>query len=105
VPDGDRLLTDIVAIEVLVQDPDDPPTTFGDWYVDYLRIIEPVAAMFGDADDDGDVDYADWTALADCVAGPDLQMPLNCEIFDGDADGDVDLSDCAAFIRVFQTGS
>lgn len=101
VPNGDRLLTEIVAIEALVQDPDDPPTTIGDWYVDYLRIIEPTARVFGDADGDGDVDDADWTELADCVAGPSNVYPLACEVFDGDADGDVDLSDCAAFMRVF----
>jgi len=40
-PIGDGLLTEIAAIESFIQDEDNPPTTFGKWYVDDLRINEP----------------------------------------------------------------
>ncbi len=47
VPDGDRLLTEIAAIEVFIQDGDDPPTTLGKWYIDNLRIVEPGGVASG----------------------------------------------------------
>ncbi|MHC5110806.1 MAG: hypothetical protein ACYTHJ_13125 [Planctomycetota bacterium] len=41
VPIGDGLLTGIVAHECFIQDDDNPPTSFGKWYIDDLRIVEP----------------------------------------------------------------
>lgn len=40
-PIGDGLLTEIAAIECLIQDADNPPTSFGKWYIDDVRVIEP----------------------------------------------------------------
>ncbi|MFQ5463154.1 MAG: hypothetical protein ACE5E5_11085 [Phycisphaerae bacterium] len=40
-PAGDGLLTEIAAIESFIQDADDPPTSFGKWYIDDVRIIQP----------------------------------------------------------------
>ena len=41
-PVGDGLLTEIAAVEAFIQDVDNPPTTFGTWYIDDLRIGEPM---------------------------------------------------------------
>lgn len=46
-PIGDGLLTEIAAIEFYIQDDDNPPTSFGKWYVDDVRMIEP-APVGGD---------------------------------------------------------
>lgn len=96
VPDGDRLLTEIAAVEVLIQDADDPPTTFGKWYIDDLRIIEPPASSReGDFDGDGDVDLLDFALLINCMGGPGVQVDGDCLEADSDADADVDLADAA----------
>ena len=105
VPDGDRLLTEIAAIDALIQDEDDPPTTVGKWYVDYLRIIEPASASVpGDGDFDGDVDVDDFALLHDCLVGPGGPLLDQCDVFDGDADGDVDLADVGWFQTLFDGG-
>lgn len=62
------------------------------------------AAVPGDADQDGDVDLADFLAFQRCFSGPGLPLPDACEPFDGDTDGDVDLADLLRFQSVF-TGS
>lgn len=59
----------------------------------------------GDADNDGDVDLADYAVLADCLNGPDLSptptppaTTQDClDAFDADADLDVDFEDAAQF--------
>ena len=59
----------------------------------------------GDFDADGDVDLDDYSALVDCLAGPDeAPSPPASECaaaclaaFDADADNDVDLADFAEF--------
>lgn len=106
VPDGDRLLTEIVAFEMLIQDDDDPPTGEGKWYIDNLRISETDAApVVGDADGDGDVDLQDVAAFLLCYSGPfGGPPPPECEVFDLDADSDVDFADFALLQLVF-TGS
>ena len=99
VPDGDRLLTEIVAFEMLIQDEDDPPTGEGKWYIDHLRIREPEAApVAGDADGDGDVDLFDFAGFVDCVTGPSAEgVPPGCETFDFDGDNDIDFADLGTF--------
>ncbi len=42
-PVGDGLLTEIAAIECFIQDADNPPTSFGKWYIDDIRIVQPPA--------------------------------------------------------------
>jgi hypothetical protein len=65
--------------------------------VDHYRIVY---CRWGDADCDGDVDTDDYTALANCLAGPDVPPtpPADCRAaFDEDVDDDVDLSDLGSF--------
>ncbi len=105
VPDGDRLLTEIVAFEVLIQDDDEPPTGAGEWYLDNLRIGEPDPPGPGDADGDGDVDLNDISAFMVCFTGPDAgPFDAGCEVFDFGADGDIDFADFDGLQLVY-TGS
>jgi hypothetical protein len=60
----------------------------------------------GDLDGDGEVQFADFALLAECLAGPDLGPPPECDpnVFtraDLDADGDADLRDLALFAPHF----
>lgn len=103
VPNGDRLLTEIVAFEMLIQDDDDPPTGFGKWYIDNLRIVEQdAAAVPGDLDADGDVDLNDFQGFLGCVTGANNGPPIgDCAALDLDVDGDVDFADFALMQRAF----
>ena len=106
VPNGDRLLTEIVAFEMLIQDEDDPPTTAGKWYIDNLRIVYPdAAAVDGDSDGDGDVDLFDVDAYLLCVTGIDGgPTEPECNTFDLDGDNDVDFHDFARLQAAFTGG-
>ncbi len=106
VPNGDRLLTEIVGFEMLIQDDDDPPTGFGKWYIDNLRIVEQdAAAIPGDLDADGDVDLIDFQGFLGCVTGANGGPPIGgCEALDLDVDGDVDSADFARVQRAFTLG-
>jgi hypothetical protein len=58
--------------------------------------------MFGDADTDGDVDFADFGLLASCLAGPGVAYSSQtCCRLDFDGEGDIDMVDMAHFQRVF----
>ncbi len=106
VPNGDRLLTEIVAFEMLIQDEDDPPTGFGSWYIDHLRIVEQELTIVpGDWDEDGDVDLNDYDAFQTCFSGAD-GGPVGdaCATLDLDGDTDVDFSDFAILQRAFTGG-
>jgi hypothetical protein len=57
--------------------------------IDVLLVSPP-----GDADDDSDVDLADWSALQNCFAGGGAAYPeANCALVDLDDDADTDLED------------
>jgi hypothetical protein len=64
-----------------------------------LRFLLSCAAAFGfapgDCDEDGDVDFADFAALVDCLAGPGAPLLPDCDCQDNDDDGDVDMYDFA----------
>jgi hypothetical protein len=105
VPNGDRLLTEIAAFEMLIQDEDDPPTGFGKWYIDYLRIMEPaVANVPGDADGDGDVDLADAALLVACLGEGDVSSAPSCAPVDLVRDNKVDLADFGELQGLFASG-
>lgn len=104
VPTGDRLLTEIAAIEVLIQDADNPPTSLGRWYVDYLRVTEPPTGVMGDADNDGDVDNDDYAILVSCHWGPNAVPPGGCARSDLNGDTDVDLIDYSILQIIMGSG-
>jgi len=104
VPNGDRLLTEIAAIEVFIQDCDNPPTTAGKWYIDYLRVIEPPPPIPFDGNGDGVVDGEDYALMSDCLLGPQVEVGAQCSPFDDDQDLDVDLRDVAGLFAQFGAG-
>jgi hypothetical protein len=59
---------------------------------------QPEQPLYGDADEDGDIDLADFARMQSCHGGQGRAyvMPA-CAAFDVDVDGDVDLTDFAAF--------
>ncbi len=62
-------------------------------------------APFGDADNDGDLDLIDWSALQACFTGANgVAASEGCDMFDFDSDADVDLDDYDSFQQAF-TGS
>lgn len=101
VPDGNRLLTEIAAVEVLIQDTDDPPDAVGKWYIDFLKIEEPGNFIPGDFDGDNDVDIVDFSTFTGCFAGAGAEPPLGCEPADFDGDRDVDIVDFSTFATNF----
>ena len=63
---------------------------------------DPCSDPFADADDDGDVDQADFAVWQVCLSptGPVPTNPEYCRCFDrdgGSGDGDIDLQDYQAF--------
>ena len=105
VPDGDRNLTEIVAIEALIRDDKDPPTTRGKWYVDNLRVAEPVLTP-GDLTGDGVVNLADFATFAGCFGATATSSPPSCSAEDAIAsdfngDGTVNLTDFSTFAGNF----
>ena len=57
---------------------------------------------FGDSDDDGDVDLADFFSFQVCFTGPSAGvLPVTCLPMDSDSDSDVDLQDFFAFQVAF----
>ena len=57
----------------------------------------------GDANDDGNVDFADFAEFTTCMAGIDTCAPqFACGVFDFDGDKDVDLADFAGFQAAFE---
>ncbi|MHC4090984.1 MAG: Ig-like domain-containing protein, partial [Planctomycetota bacterium] len=85
--------------------PTDSSNTYCGWNIDDVGIWAFTAQAPGDCDADGDVDADDFTALFNCLAGPDggLMQP-SCLCFDLDGSGNVDLADFA-LIQLTYTGS
>lgn len=68
---------------------------------DSLGTMTFTLVLQGDADEDGDVDLADYIAMLDCLAGSDEPLAAGCESFDLDGDNDADLADLLVFQAVF----
>jgi endonuclease I len=68
-----------------------------------LTIVGTVVAATSpfDADNDGDVDDADWANFADCMTGPGGSALAACALHDNNSDNDIDLEDAAAFQGAF----
>ena len=60
-----------------------------------------LTALSGDVDNDGDVDLADFEAMAGCLSGPETAASPECEAADLDGDADIDLADAAIFQDAF----
>ena len=61
--------------------------------------------LFADADQDGDVDFADWWFFQRCFTGPNAEgLGIGCEVFDFDLDLDVDLFDFRSFHEILTEG-
>jgi hypothetical protein len=93
---GPRFFDDPATDDTGVPDPPDYPEV-----VDMGAYEYHPASIAGDLDFDGDVDLDDYAAIADCLAGADVQLPFGCAGADLDLDDDVDIHDFAAFGLVF----
>jgi len=62
-------------------------------------IINP-RKTFGDVDEDGDADLADFATFQCCFSGAGTPHEAGCDLFDSDFDSDVDLDDYNAFLTV-----
>jgi len=64
-----------------------------------------IATAYGDTDNDGDVDAADFASFVACLSAPaglgDDTLDTPCCCLDANGDHSVDLADFAAFQRVF----
>jgi len=78
----------------------------GVWHAEWADcfVAQCPPPLDGDFDGDGDVDLSDYAFFADCLEGPLVSCPPECEPADLDGDLDVDLADFAAFQAAF-TGS
>jgi hypothetical protein len=76
-------------------------TNWDDNKGNYLYYNNNSVPRYGDLDDNGAVDVADFDALADCLAGPDNGLPTGCWNVDADLDDDADLHDAARFATAF----
>lgn len=86
---------DVVFIE--------PP--FGEKSTEIDAVVDVAEGQFGDAENDGDVDVADFVMFAGCLLGPDEPIPPSpCRVMDFNQDCDLDLRDVAEFQVAF-TGS
>lgn len=57
--------------------------------------------VFGDADQDGDVDDSDFQAFASCRSGPAVAFRTGCTVYDRDGDQDVDFDDFGVLQRCY----
>lgn len=65
-------------------------------------VADVAEGTLGDTENDGDIDFADFEIVRDCLLGPSAAAPTcPCRIVDFDQDGVVDLRDAAAFQAVF----
>jgi carboxypeptidase D len=74
--------------------------TYGSWDESDSTFTVLAVEIPGDFDADGDVDFADYSAFADCFTGPD-GGPVGLECTPGDfppQDGDVDCDDWVQFL-------
>jgi hypothetical protein len=69
-------------------------------YIDDIDLMCELPS-YGDLNDDGDVDEADYFHFQQCLQGPDVAVTGDCLEADADGDDDVDLREFAAFQGAF----
>jgi hypothetical protein len=75
---------------------------FGELSPEIDAVADVEEGQFGDAENDGDVDFDDVSLAVGCIWGPGVAMPTcPCRVMDFDQDADVDLSDVAELQVVF----
>jgi hypothetical protein len=77
--------------------PTDSSVTFPGWNIDDVQIWALVPPIAADFNGDGLVTLSDHDVLCGCLAGPQVETPLDCMCIDLDGDADVDLADFAVF--------
>ncbi len=104
--DGDRNTTEPLPFDLsgwsrFVDDPLTTDTGSGTPPIVDIGAYEHRVELPGDCDPNGRIDLTDYTALADCLAGPGTGVAAECRCAYADLDGDVDLRDFAGFQCAF----
>jgi hypothetical protein len=73
-------------------------------FTDGTHGVFRVSFPFGDGNQDGQVDLADWALMQSCWSSPERVSGSDGAVFDMDADGDVDLADMAMFQQLYSGG-
>ena len=92
------------ALDGEIRDPSDPASLpSGDGVAGGSATFSfRVRNVYGDFDEDGDVDMSDFAGFQYCFNGPSQPYPsTGCDVADFDADGDVDLNDFSRFQACF----
>jgi hypothetical protein len=84
------------GVDWVPNDPNAPP--LGELSTELDAVADVAEGTFGDAENDGDIDWDDFAVFAPCWSGPEVAVPSSpCRVMDFDQDRDVDLLDWAEF--------
>ncbi len=79
-----------------------PGMPLGEKSTEIDAVADVVEGQLGDAENDGDIDFADFAIFSACLLGPHHPIPPSpCRVMDFEQDGDLDLHDLAVFQVAF----